>query len=179
MMQHRSTHNKDRTRVRGSAKVKNSNKKFSAPKKKRGRKPSPKGPKQEEKMNVILPPSPPQSRRGSGEFTVKHPIILPQPVNYHHFPSPEMDDMAYPRRSAPQVCYQPYPANRDTAQYHEKLPCRKLSILSQLAVYLLEHPEKSPEDFKDPPTGRLSVRDMCHNAGEEDAGAALVMLSNH
>lgn len=54
------------------------------------------------------------------------------------------------RRSAPQVRYQPYPYNtcseKETNMPRESIP-RRNSALSELATYLVDHPDQSPESY--------------------------------
>lgn len=86
------------------------------------------------------------------------------------------------RRSAPQVRYQPYPYNNAIEkQYNSNPPIqsipRRNSALSELATYLVDHPDQSPESYltnfhnsnqikqQQPlpprlPTRRLSIQDL-------------------
>lgn len=50
------------------------------------------------------------------------------------------------RRSAPRIHYQPYPYNFPQQQIIPVLPRRK-SVLSQLATYLVNNPDQSPESY--------------------------------
>lgn len=88
------------------------------------------------------------------------------------------------RRSAPQVRYQPYPYNNSIEKQHnnhlstQNIP-RRNSALSELATYLVDHPDQSPESYltsfhnnnqikqqqQQPlpprlPTRRLSIQDL-------------------
>lgn len=55
------------------------------------------------------------------------------------------------RRSAPQVRYQPYPYNNACPEKESKMPResipRRNSVLSELATYLVDHPDQSPESY--------------------------------
>lgn len=83
-----------------------------------------------------------------------------------YFPTPSR------RRSAPHVRYQPYPyqcSDNQLRKHREIMPSlpRRNSALSQLATYLVDHPDQSPESYLDShhptsrlPTRRLSIQDL-------------------
>ncbi|KAG2232186.1 hypothetical protein INT48_004114 [Thamnidium elegans] len=89
------------------------------------------------------------------------------------------------RRSAPRIHYQPYPYNLPQPQVIPVLPRRK-SVLSQLATYLVNNPDQSPESYlllqeqdavssapKMTMTRRLSIQDLSNPI------EALDQVSNH
>lgn len=74
------------------------------------------------------------------------------------------------RRSAPRIQYQPYPYATDEQEVIPVLPRRK-SVLSQLATYLVNNPDQSPESYlllqetspvklSSSSTRRLSIQDL-------------------
>ncbi|RCH83778.1 hypothetical protein CU098_008794, partial [Rhizopus stolonifer] len=153
-------------------------------------------------------PSPPPSRRGSSHNIIKeHQIILPnpkyKPYYYYsqqkHMPpdSPTSSDSSmhlhdfFPtpsrRRSAPQVRYQPYPYHQShLKEQQEIIPSipRRNSVLSQLATYLVDHPDKSPENFlkhhqkQDVPTRRLSIQDLANPIEKLEVSSSSNSISN-
>ncbi|OBZ89213.1 Biofilm and cell wall regulator 1 [Choanephora cucurbitarum] len=78
---------------------------------------------------------------------------------HDYFPTPSR------RRSAPQVRYQPYPYPVKEEREIAFIP-RRNSVLSELATYLVDHPDQSPENFirhkTMPTTRRLSVQDLAN-----------------
>jgi hypothetical protein len=107
------------------------------------------------------------SRQPEGRYP-DSPVSSDSSMNLNdYFPTP------FRRRSAPHVRYQPYPYNQ-LRKHREIMPSlpRRNSALSQLATYLVDHPDQSPESYlhhhhrstspeiQRLPTRRLSIQDL-------------------
>ncbi|CAO3636774.1 unnamed protein product [Mucor hiemalis] len=97
--------------------------------------------------------------------------------SYEYYSAPHQQPIR--RRSAPKVHYQPYPYT--FSKQPEVLPIlpRRNSALSQLATYLVNNPNESPESYltkNSPPkltmTRRLSIQDLSNPIDRLDASSA-------
>jgi hypothetical protein len=109
---------------------------------------------------------------GSGRYPDSPASSSDSSINLNdYFPTPSR------RRSAPHVRYQPYPyqySDNSLRKHREVIPSlpRRNSALSQLATYLVDHPDQSPESYLQNhhrstspeiqrlPTRRLSIQDL-------------------
>ncbi|KAI8389376.1 hypothetical protein BD560DRAFT_77647 [Blakeslea trispora] len=98
---------------------------------------------------------------------------------HDYFPTPSR------RRSAPQVRYQPYPYHSPNVKEQQEMSFipRRNSVLSQLATYLVDHPDKSPENFlshhqkQNMPTRRLSIQDLSNPIEHLDESGSTMSTS--